>query len=105
MKAKHIKGPWRVEEEGTQFTIYGPEDKFTTVVYKEEFARDGEMEATARLIAAAPDLLAALTEAVDFIWDEMRENPDKEDMDGSIMDRLIELQTALISARRKATGA
>ena len=34
----------------------------------------------------------------------MKENPDKEDMDGSIMDRLIELQTGLISVWRKARG-
>ena len=49
-------------------------------------------------------MLAACDQAINFIWGEMRENPDKEDMDGSIMERLIELQTSLISARRKAKG-
>ena len=73
----------------------------------EEFSLDAiheENAKVARLIAAAPDLLAACRDAIDFIWAEMKENPDKEDMDGSIMDRLIELQTGLISVWRKAGG-
>lgn len=46
----------------------------------------------------APDLLAALQKVVDFVWDELRENPNKEDMDGSIMNRLIDLQTDMLAA-------
>ena len=63
-----------------------------------------EQKVNANLLMSAPDLLAACRDAIDFIWAEMKENPDKEDMDGSIMDRLIELQTGLISVWRKARG-
>ena len=87
--------PAKCKELGIEKIIFGP-------MLREKMARNSAYVLNA--IAVHDDLLAALTEAVDFIWDEMRENPDKEDMDGSIMDRLIELQTALISARRKATG-
>ena len=111
MKAQHTPGPWKLNTDGdTGMNDSGCIlDSIGHVIVTDIYGTyrngrtTGEAEANARLIAAAPDLLAALTEAVDFIWDEMRENPDKEDMDGSIMDRLIELQTALISARRKAT--
>ena len=49
-------------------------------------------------------LLAAVEQTINFIWTEMGENPDKEDMDGSIIERLIELQTGLIEVKRKAKG-
>ena len=97
MEAKHTPGPWKaiVDPEGWELVASGRGQTIATFDCS---------ESDAHLIAAAPDLLAVVQEAIDFVWDELRENPDKEDMDGSIMDRLIELQTALISAKRKAKG-
>lgn len=52
----HTPGPWRAENDDPTFLILG-EDR----VYIAEVGLPGvEMESNARLIAAAPDLLAAL---------------------------------------------
>ena len=107
MEAKHTPGPWRVQGTRIEYGPFVAGDGFVVAkVFRDpsETGTPNEWEANARLIAAAPDLLAACREAIDFIWAEMKENPDKEDMDGSIMDRLIELQTGLISVWRKARG-
>lgn len=58
-EAKHIPGPWTIEEKTRQWTIYGPNEELTAVIYKNEYAPEGQMEATARLIGATPLLLEA----------------------------------------------
>ena len=99
MEAKHTAGPWIAQANPDSIDIEGYKRIVAVVPGTDDEAID-----IARLIAAAPDLLAACRETIDFIWAEMKENPDKEDMDGSIMERLIELQTGLISVWRKAGG-
>ena len=109
---EHTPGPWKLNTDGdTGMNDSGCIlDSIGHVIVTDIYGTfkngrtTGEAEANARLIAAAPDLLAACRDAIDFIWAEMKENPDKEDMDGSIMDRLIELQAGLISVWRKAGG-
>ena len=100
--------PAKVKELGVEKIIFGPAALLAQgVPVKIELSYGVLQERTAYVlnaIAVHDDLLAACREAIDFIWAEMKENPDKEDMDGSIMDRLIELQTGLISVWRKARG-
>ena len=100
--------PAKVKELGVEKIIFGPAALMAQGVPVEIKLSYGVLqERTAYVlnaIAVHDDLLAACREAIDFIWAEMKENPDKEDMDGSIMDRLIELQTGLISVWRKAGG-
>lgn len=59
MKTEHTKGPWRIDSQTRfgDFTIAAGENVKTC-----EFIAKTQSEANARLIAAAPDLLAALRE-------------------------------------------
>ena len=59
MKRTHTQGPWKVTDEGSQIVIqtFAPHPTGTLArVYR----TDKRAHADARLIAAAPDLLAAL---------------------------------------------
>ena len=55
---EHTPGPWTADEMATEFTIYGG-GLMVADVHKDVMELDDEMRANARLIAAAPDLLAA----------------------------------------------
>jgi hypothetical protein len=58
--AAHTPGPWRVTEYGGEIAIHA-EDNSKIALPEKWFASDrAEAEANARLIAAAPELLAAL---------------------------------------------
>ena len=62
MKTEHTKGPWEIETKGSRHFIDGA-DQLTVAYVDRAGVRDRqEIEANARLIAAAPDLLAALIE-------------------------------------------
>lgn len=56
--SEHTPGPWRLKSSGTGSLdrIYGPDDIAILSVVRP----DPEREATAKLIAASPDLLAAV---------------------------------------------
>ena len=70
-EAKHTPGPWSVEE-------YGDDDAPALVIHKDSESRicfmatpgshgdPARIEANARLIAAAPDMLAALMASEEF---------------------------------------
>jgi hypothetical protein len=61
MSASHTPGPWRAEPCGDGFVItYNDAGNWLATVWEDG---DGNEEADARLIAAAPDLLAALKSA------------------------------------------
>ena len=62
MKTEHTQGPWRIDSQTRfgDFTIAAGEN-----VKACEFIAKTQSEANARLIAAAPDLLAALVEMLD----------------------------------------
>ncbi|WP_241356379.1 hypothetical protein [Pseudomonas aeruginosa] len=70
--SKHTPGPWEIERYsdgliqivGDVRIVSDDEENVTTVV--EAVARGDE--ANARLIAAAPELLEALTEAAEILW-------------------------------------
>lgn len=61
MKNTHTPGPWRIGdgESSRVYLVNGPDGAIGEVVYA-----DARNPADARLIAAAPDLLAALEECV-----------------------------------------
>jgi hypothetical protein len=62
MKTEHTEGPWEIETKGSRHFIDGA-DQLTVAYVDRAGVRDRqEIEANARLIAAAPDLLTALTE-------------------------------------------
>jgi len=103
----HTPGPWWVEPEEASdrrgLAICAEDAVIATITPDEggPFPLDNLDRANARLMAAAPDLLAACEQATAFIWNELNENPDKKDMDGSIMDRLINLQTDILATIAK----
>ncbi|MDC7800258.1 hypothetical protein PQS91_10405 [Stenotrophomonas geniculata] len=62
--SKHTPGPWSVGEDGDM--IWASDlDHRPVLVANVPFTRDPRVEADARLIAAAPELLDALIEAVE----------------------------------------
>ena len=71
MKTQHTPGPWHVEqpfgEPGTYVAVTFPGFSPGLVCRLIDQARTPEGIANARLIAAAPDLLAALEETRDFL--------------------------------------
>jgi hypothetical protein len=99
MEAKHTAGPWLAQTERNCIEIHGYK-RIVAVIQ----GIDDEAINIARLIAAAPDMAQKLVDTVDFIWREMQENPNKEDMDGSILDRLLEVQGDLLETLRKVRG-
>jgi hypothetical protein len=72
MSAKHTPGPWSYDPASfwkrpglRGFKVYGPDSK-SIAAYSSAGNRNAEeQEANARLIAAAPDLLAALRELIE----------------------------------------
>ena len=68
MKAKHTPGPWKQNEDTGMNDSGVILDHIGTVIVTDIYGRtDEEAEANANLIAAAPDLLAALEAAVKHI--------------------------------------
>lgn len=80
-KQGHTPGPWRIDVNGSEdwsVDYDGPSSTYMTIcgdrpqpvcfaVEPSAYGNDEEIEANARLIAAAPDLLAALVEARDAL--------------------------------------
>ncbi len=58
MNAKHTPGPWALDRSGVK--VLDPREKSEYVLANVHGASIRELEANARLIAAAPDLLEAL---------------------------------------------
>lgn len=66
MSSKHTPGPWAYQEDSDAYThiVRGPNNRFICQLAQ---VTSAEIEANARLIAAAPELLAELKRAQDFI--------------------------------------
>lgn len=64
--SKHTPGPWRVEERDRMglLTIYAPSSNIVVAEIEEHHVSVTDSFADARLIAAAPELLAMLREIV-----------------------------------------
>ena len=89
-KPKHTPGPWDVDGTSPHRTINGPE--FTVaMIHQPRLMELPESEANARLIAAAPELLAVLQ---DYIADQ----------NGEKILSGMELWRRMNDAVRKATG-
>lgn len=74
MKTKHTRGPWLIADKSF---VYALNERGTNIFWAhacggwkgqnaDERTSDEEVEANAKLIAAAPDLLAALTKCLDL---------------------------------------
>lgn len=63
MEAKHTPGPWIVRSELSQLTIWGG---CASIIANIRFDENRRALADARIIAAAPALLAALQAFVDY---------------------------------------
>jgi hypothetical protein len=64
---KHTPGPWkpmRSQSYGPLNTVYGPDKKSVASLGNARMRSTEEMEANTRLIAAAPELLRTLKDAV-----------------------------------------
>ena len=73
MTTKHTPGPWTIlsgtYENGKQFKVVGDESFYAMVGGDKQSMTSGETLANARLVAAAPDLLAALEKAHGLLSD------------------------------------
>lgn len=67
MNAMHTTGPWRVGDAG--MTVFGPRTDAPSPVTVARLAPGADARANARLLAAAPDLLAACEEVGALIGD------------------------------------
>ncbi len=84
MAVKHTKGPWRVHTTDSTAIIdrTGADIAATTGDYENEYEA---MEANARLIAAAPDLLEMLKEARKCLRRCHYAGPEREAIDAAIL--------------------
>ncbi len=75
MNTKHTPGPWKYDE--TWALIHAEHGSEIAAVHAARGTR-GEAQANAHLIAAAPDLLAALEAFADNVSDDEDDYPDYE---------------------------
>lgn len=96
-ETKHTSGPWRIDGFNSitngEVIRHGDYEIITVLHDFNRFDRDPEREANARLIAAAPDLLA-VAEAVCFWWYDCKAK-DKEARD----DMIGKARAAILKAR------
>lgn len=66
MSSKHAPGPWAYQEDSDAYThiVRGPGNRFICQLAQTPSA---EIEANARLIAAAPELLEALKDLIGWV--------------------------------------
>lgn len=78
---KHTLGPWFLDEENSHFKIYGHNYHTRITTLNNEITED---KANARLIAAAPELLACCLSALRALEDNLTPGP----MDGDAKEAL-----------------
>ena len=94
MSAQHTPGPWKIEGDN----IYGPNGQRIADVWS---GYEDEIHADARLIAAAPELLAALREMVAGDAEAIKE---AEAIGIPFPDKMLDPYQRAVSAIAKATG-
>ena len=95
-QAKYSEGPWRVEYE-TRIE-YGPQVAGEGFCVAKVLRDPGEWQANARLIAAGPDLLAALLECEAYLWGEFQEDAPGWQHDGAKWKLYEQIKVALAKA-------
>ena len=60
MSAQHTPGPWKLETEGHGHLVNGADGRTVVYLHRSGVRNRAEIEANARLVAAAPELLEAL---------------------------------------------
>lgn len=96
MQVNYTKGPWRFHENGDgSYTILTEDNKWVIAFIQNGEKWNEEQIATAKLIAAAPDLLEALQIIVEY-WNTPQEGSMNDHIDHS-----LKLATAAI---KKATA-
>lgn len=93
--AKHTPGPWTVHGRRAGLTIRDAKDRPVAEPWLTDISHD-EREANARLIAAAPELLAAL---YTVLGSDMAQ---REEDEGRVSDTLNTLRAAIAKARGEA---
>lgn len=94
MRLQHTPAPWGTHLVRVQRAIYGPNGQLIAyTIGNSMMLSEAEHAANARLIAAAPELLVALDEAIQHEW-----NPFEPDNQSARYHRLVAL-------RVKATGS
>lgn len=97
--AEHTPGPWHLEVEADALHVYSPVEEvlhFTDAGWDE--STRATFEANARLIAAAPDLLAALEDALSCV----AICPDHGVVPGARADRYDAARAAIAKAKGEA---
>lgn len=116
MSAKHTPGPWRTSEffSGLRSLIKGPHGMQIALCQRYEEWTVETVEANARLISAAPDLLEALQAARGIVQLDRDSIVESEscpvtgkvsDLAGGIIDEYDTALAKIDSAIAKATGA
>lgn len=76
MTTQHTPGPWAIRKHEKGFVVYYTDGEIrsnTAQCYDRSVAEEhGTAEANAQLIAAAPELLAALQNIADHLWLEAK---------------------------------
>ena len=96
MSAKHTPGPWAIDgcvSLGNVDVIYGS-GRITMMDCENDEINDDELFANAALIAAAPDLLAALERAEGFI-----SGFEDDDTQEGVTEMLAAIRAALVNAK------
>lgn len=101
--ATHTPGPWRTTPPtgGGECNIFGSNNELLAHTYRTQSAD----EANARLIAAAPALLAALEDTLPILesmagyWEYVRDNPESPSQITDALTNLAALETSLSAAR------
>lgn len=101
MKPKHTPGPWRIESDGSSMAMGG---QVCIVSPAPDNASRDEEQANARLIAAAPQMFAALC----HIYDNMADRGELKNDDGKEWGEVKAVRKAIEAAGykpHKRTGA
>lgn len=99
--ASHTPGPWEIGEEqfGAQVMVFAGEREVADCGHNFSDCGNEEDRANARLIAAAPELLAALDRLLETVEDEMVGLIDRKTIRARKVANITEARAAIRAAR------